>query len=81
MGDVSIITERNFPFLDLDFVLDTSSELEFQVHCKNSYILKCLNKDITHTKATFKSIWTGVFNILEKLTSSREENSKMKLSK
>ena len=39
-----------------------------------------MNKESTHTKSTFKAIPNGVLNILEKLTSNMEENSKMRIN-
>ena len=63
---------------------------EYQIINKSSYfkegnilyvsqLLKYLNKEITHTKATFKVIPNGVLNRLAKPTSRTEENAKMSI--
>ena len=42
-------------------------------------MLEYLNKESTHTKATFEAIPNGVLNILAKITSRTEENAKMSI--
>ena len=73
----SMVTNKVFPFLDLEFFWDGSGRLEFQVHRKKNQLLKYLNKESTHTKSTFKAIPNRVLNRLAKLTSRTEKNSKM----
>ena len=73
----SMVTKKVFPFLDLEFFWDDSRRLEFQVHRKKNQLLKYLNKEITHKKATLKAIPNGVLNRLAKLTSRTEKNAKM----
>ena len=40
-----------------------------------------MNKEITHTKVTFKAIPNGFLNRLAKLTSRTADNSKMSINK
>ena len=63
-----MVTDKVFPFLDLELFWDDSGRLEFQVHEKKNQLLKYMNKESTHTKATFKAIPNGVLNRLAKLT-------------
>ena len=76
----SMVTNKVFPFLDLEFFWDDSGRLEFQVHRKKNQLLKYLNKKITHTKSTFKAIPNGVLNRLSKLASIIEKNAKMNIN-
>ena len=75
----SIITDKVFPFLDLEFFWGDSGKLEIQIHRNKNQLLKYLNKESTHTKATFKAIPNGVLNRLAKLTSRIEEKSSMSI--
>ena len=76
---ILMVTDKIFPFLDLELLWDDSGKLEFQVHRKNNQLLKYLNKASTHTKATFKTIPNGVLNRFSKLTSRIEDNSNMSI--
>ena len=75
----SMITDKVFPFLDLELFWGNSGRLEFKVHQKKNQLLKYLNKESTQTKATFKAIPNRVLNGLAKLTSRTEENAKMSI--
>ena len=75
----SMITDKVFLFLDLELFWDDNQKLEFQVHHKKNQLLKYLNKEITHTKDTFKAIPKGVLHRLAKLTSRIEKNTKMSI--
>ena len=55
--------------------------LELQFHRKKNQLLKYLNKESTHTKATFKAILNWVRKRLAKLTSRTEENAKISINK
>ena len=72
-----MVTDKVFPFLDLEFFWDESGRLEFQVHQKKNQLLKYLKKGSTLTKATFKSIPNRVLNRLPKLTSRTEKIAKI----
>ena len=74
-----MITDKVFPLLELELFWDDSGRLEFQVHRKKNQLLKYLNKESTHTKATFKAIPNGVLNRLAKLTSITEEYANMSI--
>ena len=39
-----MVTDRLFPFLDLELFWDNNGRLEFQVHQKKNQLLKCLKK-------------------------------------
>ena len=75
----SMVTDKVFPFLDLELFWGDSGKLEFQIHRKKNQLLKYLNKEITHMKATFKAIPNGLLKILAKLTSRTEQNAKMSI--
>ena len=51
-----------------------NDELQFRVHLKPNQVLKYLNKDSAHTKATFQAIPHGVLRRLTSLTSVHEDN-------
>ena len=76
-----MITDKVFPFLDLELFWDDSGRLEFKFHQKKNQLLKYLNKEITQKEATFKAISNGVLNRLAKITSRTEENAKISLKK
>ena len=76
---VSEIATNTFPYLDLEFLWNADEELEYQVHRKPNQQLKYLNKDSTHTNATFNPIQSGIFYRLAKLTSRTKKNAKMKI--
>ena len=73
----SMVMYKVFPFLDLELFWDDSGRLGFQVHQKKNQLLKYLNKESTHTKATFKAILNGFLNGSAKLTSRIEDNANM----
>ena len=75
-----MVTNKIFPLLGLELFWDDSGRLEIQVHQKKNQMLKYLNKEITHTKVTFKDFPSGVLNRLAKLTSITEENSTMSIN-
>ena len=72
-----MVTGKVLPFLDLVLFWDDSGGLEFQVHRNKNQLLKYLNKESTHTKATLEAIPNGFLNILAKLASRTEENFQM----
>ena len=71
----SMVTNKVFPFIDLEFFWDDSGRLEFQVHRKKKQLLKYLNKESTHTKATFKAIPNGVFKKIGQTYIKNREDS------
>ena len=75
----SMVTNKVFPYLDIEFFWDDSGRLEFHVHQKKNQLLKYLNKESTQTKTTFKAITNGVLNRLAKLTPRTEKNAKMSI--
>ena len=76
-----MITDKVFPFLDLELFWDDRGRLEFQFHQNKNQLLKYLNKEITQKEATFKAISNGVLNMLAKITSRIEEKAKISLKK
>ena len=74
-----MVTDKAIPFLDLEFFWDDSGKLKFQVHQKETQLLKYLNKESTHTKATSKEIPNGVLNGLAKLTSRTDGNANISI--
>ena len=74
-----MVTDKLFPFLDIELFWDDSRKLEFQVHQKKNQLLNYLNKESTHTKATFKPIPNWVLNRLAKLASITEEKSNISI--
>ena len=70
---ITICTDEAFPYLDLEMYW-RNDELQFRVHLKPNQVLKYLNKDSAHTKATFKAIPHGVLRRLASLTSVHEDN-------
>ena len=53
---VTIITDTNFPYLDMDIYWNKRRELKFQAHLKPNQKLKYLNSDSTHLSYVFKAI-------------------------
>ena len=76
----SILKTEAFPFLDMEMLWNTNSELSFKVHLKENQQLKYLNKGSAHTPGCFKAIPSGVIKRLTKLTSIDENNTDSKLS-
>ena len=74
-----MLIEKSLPFLEMELFWDNSGNLEFQVHQKKNQLLKYLNKEITHTKDTFKSTPNGVLNRLAKIISIMEGKSNMNI--
>ena len=74
-----MVTDKVLPFLELEIFWDDSRNLEFQVHQNKTQLLKYLNKESKHTKATFKATPNLLLNSLAKLTSITEENSNMSI--
>ena len=72
-----MVIDKVFLFLDLELFWNNSRKLELKVHQKKNQLLKYLNRESTHTKATFKAIPNGVLNRLAKITSGTEENANM----
>jgi len=52
---ITICRNDAFPYLDLEMYW-RQDELQFRVHLKPNQVLKNLNKDSAHTKATFQAI-------------------------
>ena len=71
-----MVIDKVFLFLDLELFWNNSRKLELKVHRKKNQLLKYLNRESTHTKATFKAIPNGVLNRLAKIASRTDENSK-----
>ena len=72
-----MITDMVFPFSVLEFLWDDCGKLESQVHQKRNQLLKYLNKESTHSKATCKSTTSVLLYGLVKFTSVTDENAKM----
>jgi len=70
---ITICRNDAFPYLDLEMYW-RNDELQFRVHLKPNQVLKYLNKDSAHTKATFQAIPHGVLRRLTSLTSVHEDN-------
>ena len=52
---ITICRNDAFPYLDLEMYW-RQDELQFRVHLNPNQVLKNLNKDSAHTKATFQAI-------------------------
>ena len=74
-----MVTDKVFSFIGLEIFWYDSGKLEFQVHRKKNQLLKYLNKQSTHKKATFQEIPNGVLNSLTRLTSRTEEKSNISI--
>ena len=79
--NISEITTNNFFYLDLEFFWNADGELEFQTHREIDKKFKSLNKESTHTNASFNAIPSGIFNRLVKLTSIAKKNAQMRIEK
>ena len=55
-------------------------ELQFRFHLEPNQVLKYLNKNSAHTKATFEAIPHGVLRRLPSLTSVHEDNENTPLN-
>ena len=73
--DVSVVRDKEFPFLDMKLLWSEEGNLQFQIYRKPNQQLRYLNKGSTHTKACFKAIPTGVFKRMAKLTTVTEDNA------
>jgi hypothetical protein len=71
--DVTVHTEKNFPFLDMELEWK-DQELQFKVHLKENQQLKYLNSGSEHPQACYKAIPNGVNQRLAKLTTRTPEN-------
>ena len=65
---------------DLEIFWDKNRRILFNIHKNKNKLIKYINKQSTHTKSTFKAVPNGVSNMLSKLTSWKEENSKMRIN-
>ena len=68
-GNITIVSDEMFPYLDMEMYWNERGELKFQVHLKPTKKLKYLNADSTHLPSIFRAIPVGVINRLSKLTS------------
>ena len=66
-----IVTNDEFPFLDMKMSWSPEGNLQFGVFRKNGQQLKYVGKESTHTPGTFHTIPSGVLNRLPKLTSRK----------
>lgn len=76
---ITICRDEAFPYLDLEMYW-RNDELQFRVHLKPNQVLKYLNRDSAHTKATFNAIPHGVLRRLACLTSVNEDNENTPLN-
>ena len=71
-GDrVQIVTNDEFPFLDMKMSWSLEGDLKFGVLRKKGQQLRYVGKEITHTPSTFHAIPSGVLNCLAKLISRK----------
>ena len=68
---VQIVTNNEFPFLDIKMSWSPKGDLQFEVFRKKGHKLKYAGKEITHTPSTLFAIPSRVLNRLAKLTSSK----------
>ena len=63
-----IVTNDEFPFLDMKMSWSPEGDLQFGVFRKKGQKLKYIGQEITHTPGTLRAIPSGVLNHLDKLT-------------
>ena len=68
---VQIVTNDEFPFLDMKMSCSPEGGLQFGVFRENGQQLKYVGKESTHTPSTLRTIPSGVLNRLAKLTSRK----------
>ena len=68
---VQVVTNDEFPFLDIKMSWSPEGDLEFIVFRKKGQKLKYVGKKITHKPGTLRAIPSGVLNRLAKLTSQK----------
>ena len=66
-----IVTNDEFPFLDMKMSWSPEGDLKFGVFRENGQQLKYVGKESTHTPGTLSTIPSGVLNRLSKLTSRK----------
>ena len=66
-----IVTNDEFPFLDMNMSWYPEGDLHFGVFRKKGQQLKYVGKESTHTPGTLHAIPSGVLNRLAKLTSRK----------
>jgi len=76
---ISFESTNFFPYLDTELVWSKEGDLQFKVHLKPNQQLKCLNADSIHTNACFKTIPSGVYKRLSKLTTITDANKDLPL--
>ena len=78
---LTIITDKYFPYLDMEMYWNDRNHLKFQVHMKPNQKLKYMNGDSTHMPSTFRAIPSGVLGRLNKLTSKSKRLDKTTVDK
>ena len=68
---VQIVTKAEIPFLDMKMRWSPEGDLHFRVFRKKGPQLKYFGKQSTHTPGTLRTIPSGFFNRLAKLTSRK----------
>ena len=68
---VQIVTNDEFPFLDMKTSWSPEGDLQFGVSRKKGQQLKYVGKESTHTPRTLRAIPSGVLKRLAKLTSRK----------
>ena len=68
---VQIVAKDEFPFLDMKMRWSTEGGLQFGVFRKKGQQLIYAGKESTHTPCTLRTIPSGVFNRLAKITSRK----------
>ena len=63
-----IISEKYFPYHDMEMYWNKRHKLKFQVHMKPNQKLKYFNSDSTHMSFTFPAIPNSVLGNFSKLT-------------
>ena len=66
---IQIVTNDEFPFLDMKISWSFEGDLQFGVFRKKGQQLKYVGKESTHTHGNLRAIPSGFLNRLDKLTS------------
>eukprot|EP00957_Ditylum_brightwellii_P053199 4033961-Ditylum_brightwellii.AAC.1 len=81
LKQVKVISENEFPFLDMKMSWTEDGQLRFNVFNKKKQAIKYVEKGSTHRTCTFKSITLGVYTRLGRLTSKTPENANLQINK
>lgn len=81
LNQAKAILENEFPFLDMKMSWTDDGQLRFNVFNKKKQAIKYVEKGSTHRPCTFKSISSGVYTRLGRLTSNTPGNAKLQINK